>query len=592
MGQGNLKFSWTSYEREILCCLYRFYSLNQDTLETLFSTIFRPKLQKLDFKNHKLPARTLHAQWCWMKRVGHSVWLRVHRETEFRLDDEWKHIIAHIESTAQSMKIVLHRKQVDIIDMSENTPTDASGRRWEFLDSVLVSSQSNSVENSPGSTDHISPQTESQSLVTAHGKVCFWCEREGRLPARNDLTDKPTGEEDEEHTGTLPKMHDGSRPPETPLDSTAEVAGVHSPLITNLSSPSPMLDLSGTPNLPSILYRWSNDDSQGVNTETLLLGECFAGENAGFYMPENVSQEEFLESFRLHVTNEKVKTPFISTFVGPLAPVHRALHHQKNAKVTIIDPFKVETPIYYAFPLACLTSTLKKGRWMGYGEYEIWGRVPAPAIIRCFQISDLEAIADGDSEIGKFLQLSVMRSHERCSAKLRKSLMKNTDSTADPTGVVDRLVKSLGVPEKYRKDVASGFQRSWTTLVEEIPRNGRESCTSGLNWVDSSPRARRNSADSSSTYKPSESDDGSCSSTSEETRSRSKSGSSDAELQAHDTPSPSCPSFSTCDSSHVLHDHGILDDEDLDGNPSPSEWPPIDENEALDAMPTPRFSWS
>lgn len=45
--------------------------------------------------------------------------------------------------------------------------------------------------------------------------------------------------------------------------------------------------------IPLVLYRWANVDSQGVNTRTLIIFGLFANTDQDFFLPDDIAKEEF-----------------------------------------------------------------------------------------------------------------------------------------------------------------------------------------------------------------------------------------------------------------------------------------------------------
>lgn len=101
--------------REALCCLYRFFQCDKRQKEEIFFFIFRDNLRRRDIHSF-VPFGTLHAQWIWMRNTGDLVWARVHKETVFDMEGEWKDIIQRIKSTAATLRLHIREKAEDNID--------------------------------------------------------------------------------------------------------------------------------------------------------------------------------------------------------------------------------------------------------------------------------------------------------------------------------------------------------------------------------------------------------------------------------------------------------------------------------------------
>lgn len=226
-----------------------------------------------------------------------------------------------------------------------------------------------------------------------------------------------------------------------------------------------MTEFTG-PNVPPVLYRWSNIDSMGVNSKQHLVAGLFASDMK-LRLPTEYAQEDFKELVLRHVRIEHLPTPFISTFITPLSPIHRASKKGEGAMITIIDPTKLLTPCYSAKALV-LNLGLRNGWYCGVGEYLIWGRVPSQAIVASVKISDLEKIAAEDQEIGELLQVDKIQSHGSCGDKLRRALSTGPGRLDRSSGfTVGRLLKRLEIPQSHTEAVAKNITCSW-----RFDRNG------------------------------------------------------------------------------------------------------------------------
>jgi hypothetical protein len=216
--------------------------------------------------------------------------------------------------------------------------------------------------------------------------------------------------------------------------------------------------------MPPLLFRWSNRDSQGVNSKNIFLAGLFC--NGEWFNPEGLSEDRFESFVRSHVTKQKVKTPFISTFRSPLAPLHRALAGGKGAILTVIDTSKLDTKVFYASPLAIRTRTLTYS-WKGYGEYLIWGRVATDAIAFSVEITRVEDIAQSHRDIGRLLQIPLIRSFLRCNQKLREMLAAKRKSPFKSGRTLGKLLTFLEVPTTHWDNIASRFAKSWGWVYKE-----------------------------------------------------------------------------------------------------------------------------
>lgn len=599
----NPTLSWDTYQRQVLCCLYRFFECTNDQVSVLFSTIFRNHLMHCGFGNKDVPYATLNAQWSWLKCQKRPVWHHVHIDTEFRTDREWKSVVNKIRITAFDLGLRVQEKLFDTICIP-NDDFDMSNNVDEYLASVLLASQAgeqpssaaadddvvteepfvgeSSSDNSPSPftdvtgtgtpttevttilTDdipkapeiqvpvvHSPPPAEThvlynssrdpEPLVTSHGKVCFWCAREGVHPEEHTLT---TSRVDESLQGHNQEIND----PSVRESPTLEAENV-APADLDMDNWSHLPGECGVDDLPPLLYRWSNTNSQGVNTESVLVAGWFTGSYPYVIFPGQLSQEEFLGIFTSHVTRVHVSTPFISTFARPLAPIHRALRHRSNAKISVIDPRKLPTPVFNAQLLAQITGTTVR-RWKGYGEFAVWGYIPSEAIVCTFDIATLEDVASRDIEIQQFLQLSLIQGEATCHRRLRQDLRVNLQTLGheDHSSILVRLAQQLGVPEDYCWYFATDIHQAWTINLGDTCHDSEELLDSAsspepvvleIHYAPGNQERRvtRGMSESTRSYVPPKSHDGSCSeSSSEEEDNMSQS--PEAHCPRRDTPSP------------------------------------------------------
>ncbi|EHA24266.1 hypothetical protein ASPNIDRAFT_131421, partial [Aspergillus niger ATCC 1015] len=215
-----------------------------------------------------------------------------------------------------------------------------------------------------------------------------------------------------------------------------------------------------TDEVPPVIYRWSNIDSQGVNSKTLLLAGLFA-DGRQIFMPEDICQEEFTGYFLNHVHIEKTPSPFISTFCSMLAPIHRALWNKEGAIISIIDTKKLDTKVYPAIKLFREQNLRIRG-YDGRGEFLVWGKIPSAAIICAVKISTIQQLADEHVEIGQFLQLENLISHQYNRKQLHDDLAKESGQLDRISGFkIGKFLNSINLPFEFSKEVSKGLFYSW-----------------------------------------------------------------------------------------------------------------------------------
>ncbi|KAL4941403.1 hypothetical protein BDV06DRAFT_236070 [Aspergillus oleicola] len=401
---------WTTEMRAFLCCLVKYYEERHDQFEAIFNKQFEAELAEFGFSSGILVKwPRLHAQWSCMRNHGDPIWGDVHKTA---LDPApWLPFLEMIEGTAASLGLHITRKMADTIDSSNfdyQTPVSLSrpsvgnnrqaksqGTPHQIVEApqrLLVATQNTALESSKKSADMF--------LCTAGGKICFWC-----------------------HTEELEKVK---------------------------QKESDGLDAA---QMPSLLFRWYNVKSQGVNSDTMFIAGQFTGILNAYFEPDTISEEEFCSAFKSHIRRNTVPSPFISTFKSALAPTHRSLRNQEGASVAIIDTSKLKSKVYSAKAFV-QKHKLKIGpTYNGAGEYLIWGHINSEAIVCTFQVTTLQRIAAEHLDIGRFLQLETIAAAERNRRKLHNTMANEAvplDKRAGAT--VGKLLSLLGVPQQYCKD--------------------------------------------------------------------------------------------------------------------------------------------
>lgn len=283
--------------------------------------------------------------------------------------------------------------------------------------------------------------SETPILVTAGGKMCIFCSQEG-------------------HT--------------------------HS----NLQTP--------TEEIPPLLYRWSNIDSQGVNSRRFFQAGLFA-EGTQYLDPHELTQGDFNKFVEAHVRIDKTLSPFISTFRMMLAPMHRALRNGEGAIVSIIDTRKLITPVYSAQKLI-RTLKLKFRFYKGIAEYLVWGHIPNSAIICSFKASSFMKLARENPEVEDLLQFENIASFSRSGNALHRVLGTGPGGLNHQTGAtIGRFLLKLEVPFEFCKTISFGMYKSWWMkarggTLEEF-YTGLESGYYSLNQVLDTPAIMTNTAD-------------------------------------------------------------------------------------------------
>ncbi|KMK57776.1 hypothetical protein Y699_03196 [Aspergillus fumigatus Z5] len=275
--------------------------------EKIFNARYKGDLEDSGFADGRTSSKTLNTQWVDMKRHGDPIWGRVHKSPLNQ--DDWLPIKNIIIDVAQSLGVPLAEKEIDDIDTSNYRSRAAKSGRTITSDPVVpTSSSENSTPHSATFVHHQSTSSgchspsvnvlkpSAQPLTTHGGKVCWWC-----------------------------------------LDQGGDAA-----------EPNTSLSSLRSDYLPPLLYRWSNADSQGINTRKRYIAGLFADSEVSKFLPDEISLEEFDGYVLNHVSIASHPSPFISTFQSILAPIHRALWGKEGAMVSIIDTRKLTGPVYFA----------------------------------------------------------------------------------------------------------------------------------------------------------------------------------------------------------------------------------------------------
>lgn len=215
-----------------------------------------------------------------------------------------------------------------------------------------------------------------------------------------------------------------------------------------------------TDEVPPVIYRWSNIDSQGVNSKMLFLAGLFA-DGRQFFTPGDISQEKFINYFSRHVHIDKTPSPFISTFRSMLSPVHRALWNKEGAIISIIDTHKLDTDVYPAIKLFREQNPRIRG-YDGRGEFLVWGKIPPAAIICAVKISTIQQLADEHAQIGHFLQLDKLASHKYNRKQLHGELARDAGKLDHTSGyAIGKFLNSINLPFEFSREVSEGLFHSW-----------------------------------------------------------------------------------------------------------------------------------
>ncbi|PYH80629.1 hypothetical protein BO82DRAFT_270963, partial [Aspergillus uvarum CBS 121591] len=221
--------------------------------------------------------------------------------------------------------------------------------------------------------------------------------------------------------------------------------------------------------IPPVLYRWSNVDSQGINTRNILVAGLFEDWDQ-YFSPNTIRPDKFQDYFRKHVHIAEVPSPFISTCKSMLSPVHRAIRNKEGALISVIDTKGLDF-VYSARNLCWLHKVrVGKSTYNGAGEFLIWGKVPSSNIVCSFKASTLEQIANEHGDIAELLQLDTIASYERNRKALHTALSEQGHYSDRTSGkLIGKLLSLLQVRFEYSGEIGRGMFYSWRLRRPDNP---------------------------------------------------------------------------------------------------------------------------
>ncbi|KAL4761529.1 uncharacterized protein BDW70DRAFT_168005 [Aspergillus foveolatus] len=424
---------WSPEMRTFLCCLIKYFNKDRDAFQAIFNSRFKKELSDCGF-SEKLPVKwsTLDSQWIDMKKKGNPIWGDVHQSA---FDAEaWPSYIEEIKATAISINKHIDRKAEDTnvhrqLFQKEIPPHGAADflevpniRRRLFRGETVSGQSPGAATPQQDGAQRFTDQLGERPLCTAGDKLCFWL---GPATCVSNAIQKATNG----------------------LDAAQ---------------------------LPPLLYRWWNVRSQGLNLENVFVAGMFASLFKGYFGPDTLAEDEFNRLFESHIRRRKdFPSPFISTFMSLLAPVHRGLRAKGGATIAIFDTRKLRSKAYSAREFV-REQKLKIGRmYNGAGEYAIWGQINNDAIICSFTIATLSRIANEHPDINRFLQLGLITTHRHNRKGLHKAMTKNAMSLDMKAGAtVGKLLSLLDVPQEFCREISGGMAYSWRIKTRYMPWRG------------------------------------------------------------------------------------------------------------------------
>lgn len=485
------RVKWTTEQRQLLCCCCAFFAMSGTQIERIFNVVFGEQLQACGFKKGNGPRwTTLNTQWHDLRAKGSQIWSDIHVKTQFDARYEhWGEILQTIKDTAHDLDIPIVEEPVhpgndrfgyrvkeprarqtalqSSSSMSYRSSSSRGGTRQSNASRMESSSpvrqslkakdgeatsrgngqdknqqtqhqnddEAHSTSELPNETEQPEPCPSApgiEPLCTAGGKICMFCFKEG--------------------SGTFDPVSQSE--PSSPLETILDQAVL--PASTPSATPSATLEI------PKVLYRYYNVDSQGWNSRKGFVAGLFMEGERRIVPVTQYSFDEFDRMFQNHVHWRYITTPFISTFSDLLAPVHRALRRKEGASLAVIDTKHIRQPIYSASDLI-KEKGLRIGRkYTGRAEYLIWGSIPEEAIVTTFKISALQQIAERHSDIARLLQLDGIARMKRCGKYLEELIKKGPGRLNKECGsIVGRCLRIVKVPPSLAIDLAILVAEAW-----------------------------------------------------------------------------------------------------------------------------------
>lgn len=157
--------------------------------------------------------------------------------------------------------------------------------------------------------------------------------------------------------------------------------------------------------IPNLVWRWANDDSQGINSRHGYVAYIFTDRLGSIPSPGEYKRDEFQSMLENHAWKRRIPSPFISTSSDPLTGIHRALRHSNHAIVSLIDTTQLDGYLKFSMEELMVQYNIRTPGYAGRKEYLIWGAIPKSAIVMTFRIDDLVKIAEENADIQAVLQL-------------------------------------------------------------------------------------------------------------------------------------------------------------------------------------------
>ncbi|KAI9816064.1 MAG: hypothetical protein M1827_002056 [Pycnora praestabilis] len=421
------------YEKEALCVLRRWYTNSWSDFTKLFNCQFATELANCLLVNG-LREVVVRSQWHEINslRDFDPSWRAVFEVTFADEENRWQETRESLEKTAQEIGLNLRRRIEENIEKPPNYSAVREKRRRTMGASRLVT---------PGEGRKNTFKTKltnsiGRSLGTRRNYWDFGSQRTGGIALKSG------------------QMSEGNT------------------------------------NMPSIVFRFFDNSSSGLNARSRLRAGQFENRSAFIPDPPRMDSDGFKEQAHEHlrikipvemVERQKgmLKTPFISLYERLLPTLYRALQSSKKPCIVIVDLHKINCKgkVYSAAHLIKKLDADSKGAWAianrykGRSEWLVYGEIDSDAIIgfctldqhirRMVGFQDMHLLLRLDD-----IQASYHMSHVR--AQLKSDRLGNSAAAGHAIG---RLAKVFLVSKKHVAHVVAIIIKDW-----EISK--------GLKWQD------------------------------------------------------------------------------------------------------------
>ncbi|QGA20230.1 hypothetical protein EYB26_007932 [Talaromyces marneffei] len=414
---------WSQEERLLLCCARRFFDLMYRDIAKIFNHIYATNIRAEGFPNG-LPAKTINTQWEDMRRRDHKDWRAVHSDVSFNQGPSlFHHLMEKIRHACRVLHIGLVARARDLVQTPQGRP---------------ILPQSRTTQQSPGTTRQYMTLGAPANNTVLHSPVI---DQETLIdPGRPETSTQPS------QTSRIPptisrirsfKMNGRSEEPIRPSQ------------------------------VPHVLWRFSNDQSMGINHRSGYIANAFINDIGDIPTP-NERAEEFPTWLEIHVRPRRIPSPFISTSTDPLVAVHRALSRDQNAFVSIIDSTQIKSQnIFYMKDLMKQYDIYTPG-YRGAREYVVWGSICRSAIVTSIRADEFIQIANTHPDIRAALQLDVISASKNCKSQLHNRLAERTFESDFIVGrTIGKFLRIIRLQSDYLGDVAVSLNNSWSFTLSD-----------------------------------------------------------------------------------------------------------------------------